>query len=116
MGASPVNIRPARVDGFALRIGKRATLVPDSNAHVYGVVMDLTHHEVERLYSDASIRAYPYRPEAVEAEMREGARTPALCFNLAVVDSVDADTVYVAKLRDLALRLGLPSDYVGRIQ
>jgi hypothetical protein len=42
--------------------------------------MELTHDEIESLYSEASVRAY--RPEAVLCELGDGSRVPALCFNL----------------------------------
>jgi hypothetical protein len=114
-GADPLNIRPACVPGFALRIGQRATLlrIPDARAH--GILMELTHGEIEQLYSEPSVRAY--RPEAVLAELSDGSRIPALCFNLPVPPGPEeVNSEYAAKLRDLARRLGLPSDYVESIQ
>ncbi len=44
--ASP---RRAYVDGYALRIGRRATLLPSSGARAYGMVFALTHDELDRL-------------------------------------------------------------------
>ncbi len=38
-GAHPVNVRPACVPGFALRIGQRATLLRIPDARAYGIVM-----------------------------------------------------------------------------
>ena len=114
-GTQPVNIRSASVPGFALRIGQRATLLRNPDARAHGILMELTHAEIEQLYSDASVRAY--RPEAVLAELADGARVPALCFNLLVPPSPEeANSEYAAKLRDLARRLRLPADYVERIQ
>jgi hypothetical protein len=114
-GASPVNIRPACVPGFALRIGQRATLLRNPGARAYGILMELTHAEIEQLYSEASVRAY--RPEAVLAELGDGTRVPALCFNLLVPPGdEEGNAEYAAKLRALAQRLGLPSDYVASIR
>ena len=114
-GTQPVNIRSVSVPGFALRIGQRATLLRNPDAQAHGILMELTHAEIEQLYSDASVRAY--RPEAVLAELADGARVPALCFNLLVPPSPEeANSEYAAKLRDLARRLRLPADYVERIQ
>ena len=77
--------------------------------------MQLTHDEIEHLYSEASVRAY--RPEAVLCELGDGSRVPALCFNLIVPPAPEeANIEYAAKLRDLASKLGLPSDYVAGIQ
>jgi len=114
-GAHPVNPRSACVPGFALRIGQRATLLQKTDARAYGIVMELTHVEIEQLYSEASVRAY--RAEAVLAELTDGLQVPALCFNLLVPPGPEeANSEYAAKLRDLARRLGLPSNYVESIQ
>ena len=114
-GAHPVNIRPACVTGFALRIGQRATLVRIPDACAYGIVMELTHTEIDQLYAEASVGAY--RPEAVQADLTDGSHIPALCFNLVVPPGPeDANSEYAARLRDLARRLGLPSNYVDSIQ
>jgi hypothetical protein len=116
-GASPQNIRRAGAPGFALRIGKRATLWREPNACAYGMLMELTHEELENLYSEDSVRAY--RSEAILVQLDNGSRIPALTFNL--VESPHAsernlELEYVAKLRELAHRLELPSDYVNAIR
>src|SRR5262247_2319520 len=49
-GASPQNIRRAGALGYELRIGKRATLWREPKACAYGLLMELTHEEVEKLY------------------------------------------------------------------
>jgi hypothetical protein len=46
-GANPINIRPACVPGFVLRIGQRATLIRDPGACAYGLLMEFTHAELE---------------------------------------------------------------------
>ena len=113
-GANPVNIRSASVHGWSLRIGQRATLVPAPKGRSFGIVMQLTHDEVDRLYSDPSVKAY--RPEPVLVELNDGSHIPALCFNLPVVPSPgEANPDYAAKLRDLARRLEFPQDYVESI-
>ena len=113
-GTNPVSVRPASVSGFSLRIGQRATLVPAPEGRSYGMVMQLTHDEVDRLYSDPSVKAY--RPEPVEVELRDGSRVPALCFNLPAPGLNEANPDYSAKLRDLARRLGLPPHYTESIR
>jgi hypothetical protein len=77
--------------------------------------MELTHAEIEQLYSEASVRAIAQRP--VLPELADGSCIPALCFNLIVPPGPDeGNSEYAGKLRDLARRLGLPSDYVEGIQ
>ena len=110
----PREPRQASVQGFALRIGRRATLVPDPEARVYGVLMRLSHEEIERLYSEPSVAVY--RPEALLAEVADGARLPALCFTLPVPPPPgETNHDYAQKLRELGERLGLPASYVDRI-
>ena len=113
-GLAPAGIRKASVSGYALRIGNRATLVTAPGARAYGVVMDLTHAEIEQAYSEATVGNY--RPEALLAEFEDGSRAPALCYNLAVAPAAsEKNTEYAAKLRNLAQRLGLPLQYVESI-
>ena len=113
-GAQPMNVRMASVLGFALRIGQRATMIPASSSRVYGMLVELTHIEVEQLYSEPSVRAY--RPEAVVTDLADGSRVPALCFNLPLAPSPEeGNPDYAAKLRDLGRRIGLPADYVENI-
>ncbi len=113
-GYQPIDPRQVCVPGFALRIGQRATLVPDPEARVYGILMQLSHDEIERLYAEPGVREY--RPEAVIAEFDDGFHIPALCFNLPEPPPPDeSNEEYAQKLRDLARRLGLPADYIDRI-
>lgn len=114
-GFHPANGRQASVSGMVLQIGQRATLIPDSAGCVFGFVMDLTHAEVDRLYAEPSVAAY--RPEAVIAQLVEGPRIAALCFNLPPSDEpVTANPDYAEKLRAVATQLGLPPDYVTGIR
>lgn len=114
-GTHPAHPRPACLPGFTLRIGQRATLLPNAESAAYGILMELSHGEVERLYSDASVSAY--RPEAVLAQLGNGSYVPALCFNLVVLPAPDeANADYAVKLRELARRLKLPAGYVESIR
>src|SRR3981081_528266 len=75
----PVNPRAACVDGFSLRIGERATLVPSPGARAFGMLIALTHRELSELYSGPSLEHY--RPEGVLVRVLEGESVPALCYN-----------------------------------
>ncbi len=114
-GVHPGSIRIASVDGFVLRIGERASLVPEDSGRVHGVIASLSHDELEKLYSEPSVRAY--RPEAVLAHLDNGEVIAALCFNLPRPPSPDQrNPEYAAKLRVIAERLKLPAEYVASIQ
>ena len=114
-GMNPVNRRLASVENFCLVIGARATLVPCADGPVHGVLFSLTHSEVDALYGEASVSVY--RPEALAAQLEDGSVIPALCFNLPVPPSMEErNPQYVAKLRELAERIGLPPGYVSSIR
>jgi gamma-glutamyl AIG2-like cyclotransferase len=113
-GIQPVDVRVAAVPGFRLRVGERAALVPAPDAEVYGVLMKLSHADLDRLYSEASVQAY--RAEPVLAVDPNGAAVAALCYNLPEPPAPgEHNPEYAAKLRALARQVGLPSDYVSSI-
>ena len=113
-GFHPANARQASVEDVALHLGARATLVPKSGGRVRGMVMSLTHAEVDRLYAEPSVEVY--RPEPFSASLGDGGSIAVLCFNLpAVPAGVPANPEYAAKLRLVAKRMGLPEDYVACI-
>jgi hypothetical protein len=114
-GLQPTNARRARVSGMALRIGQRATLVPDPASTVHGFVFGLTHQEIDQLYREPSVAMY--RPEAVIAHLEDQSLIPALCFNLPPSGAAEpANPEYAAKLRTIGMRLGLPADYLASIR
>jgi hypothetical protein len=114
-GISSPNLRVAFVPGFQLRIGNRATLVPNPSERVFGVVASLSHRELEQLYAEPSVQAY--KPEAVLAHLLNGEILPALCFNLVELPPAgERNPEYAARLRTLASQLQLPPDYVLSIQ
>lgn len=122
-GAHPAHPRQACVAGFMLRTGHRLTLMPNAESCAYGIVMELSHGEIEQLYSDASVSALyanpglsKYRPEPVLAQLADGSYLPALCFNLLVPPAPEeANPEHATKLRELARRLKLPTGYIESI-
>lgn len=114
-GVRPTEIPPASVPGFRLRIGARAALVPDPARTVHGLLMKLSHADIERLHSEASVQAY--RPEPVLAVVAGGATVAALGCNLPEPPAPDErNAEYASRLRSLAQRTGPPGDYVASIQ
>jgi hypothetical protein len=113
-GLLPENARRACVRGRRLRIGDRAALELHPDGVVYGMLIELTHADIERLYADPGVA--PYRPEAVLAEPDGGEPLAALCYNLPSAPSAEqSNPEYARKLREVANRLGLPTDYVSSI-
>jgi hypothetical protein len=111
---TPVHPRPAYVDGFVLRIGARATLLPSPEARAYGMLISLTHRELSQLYSAPGLDHY--RPEAVLARTLEGESVPALCYNLLEAPLPhERNPEYAARLQAVLRRLNFPPDYVASV-
>jgi len=113
-GLTPKRAVLASVDGFSLRIGERAALVPTPGSRVHGVVVSLMLSELDRLYSEPGVQAY--KPQAVLAHLASGGVIAALCYNLSEVPLPDnRNSEYASKLRAVAEKVGLPADYVASI-
>jgi acyl-coenzyme A thioesterase PaaI-like protein len=113
-GLHPSHARLASVDELGLRIGKRAALVPETGGRVYGVVVKMPRAELNELYGDPTVQEY--QPVDVMARLADGSTVTALCYNLPTPPSDDErNPEYVAKLKALAGRIGLPPEYVASI-
>jgi hypothetical protein len=113
-GVNPTNPRRAHVDDLALRIGKRATLIPSPGSRAYGMLIALTHAELDRLYSAPGLEVY--RPEAVVAELLEGGTEPALCYNLVKApEPYERNPEYAKRLRGVLAKCGFPDEYVQSV-
>src|SRR4051794_5949787 len=88
------------------RLSARKGLIPSTRAarvcqaSSHGILTELTHAEIDQLYSDPSVEMY--RAEAVIAEFPDGSHTAALCFNLPILPRPDeANPNYAANLREV---------------
>ena len=115
VGVAPLAPRKAYVDGFALRIGRRATLLPSAGARAYGMLYAVTHTELELLYTAPGLEQY--RPEAVMARPLDGApTTPALCYNLLEAPAPhERNPEYAARLQRALGKLAFPPEYVASV-
>ncbi len=114
-GVAARNPKMAYVEDFGLRIGRRATLVPEAGARAYGMLYDLMHEELDKLYGAPGLE--DYRPEAVETHLLDGGRRPALCYNLQDTPAPgEANAAYAKRLSEALERLGFPADYVAFIR
>lgn len=113
-GFEPSGATVAHVDGYALRIGKRASLAPQGTARSYGVLMTMRVADLQALYSGEGLSDYV--PETVQAVKPDGTRVPALCYNLPEdrLGATSAD--YAKSLHALARKLGLPEAYLRHIE
>lgn len=115
MGLHPKVIGPAELRDFQIRIGNRATLIPNRGSTSYGVVMELSDKETVTLYSKPDVS--DYRPETVNAILiNDGSIQRSLCYNLRQdVLGSGTNAEYAEKLSALALKLGFSSEYASEI-
>ena len=102
------------VDGYGLRIGERATLVPEANGRAYGVLMEIASDDAAALYSEQSVADYVAEPVVVT--LPRDTQVPAVCYNLPAAKLVGTNPEYAAALLKLATRLGLPDSYLRHIR
>lgn len=113
-GVEPTNPRRAYVDGFTLRVGQRATLVPWPGGRAYGMLFALTHAELDRLYAAPGLEQY--HAEAVLAMPLAGTPLPALCYNLREAPQPhERDSEYAARLQRALRELDFPAEYVASV-
>ncbi len=112
-GISPSRATVGHVDGYALRIGRRATLVPDERNRAYGVLMTMRAEDLRALYSEESVADYV--SESVSVVLRDGTLESAVCYNLPESKLKGTNSQYANSLLTLAGKLGLPSDYLQQI-
>lgn len=112
-------IRPSRatvgyVDGYGLRIGRRATLVPDEASRAYGVLMTVRAEDLKGLYAEESVADYV--PESVTVTLPDGTFEPAVCYNLPRHKIGGTNPQYASSLLTLAGKLGFPDTYLRQIR
>jgi hypothetical protein len=113
-GVIPSKATVGYVDGYGLRLGRRATLAPDDANRAYGVLMTLRADDVRALYSDESVADYV--SESVSVVLPDGTVESAVCYNLPKRKLEGANPEYANSLLILAGKLGLPDDYLQQIR
>lgn len=109
----PEDSRVARLLGWELRIAPLATLEPNDSGAVYGIVVECTHEQLDRLYGQDWVGAY--LPEAVLVEI-EGCFLPALTYLKWDYERAPAAPDYVERIAGPAASLGFPDWYVKHIR
>lgn len=113
-GVHPSASTMGYVEGYSLRIGERATLIPAPDSRAYGVLMKIASEDVAALYSEPGVADYV--AESVVVALPGGHRVAAVCYNLPAARWVGANPDYAAALLALATRLGFPDSYLGHIR
>ncbi|MCW8926387.1 MAG: gamma-glutamylcyclotransferase [Xanthomonadales bacterium] len=113
-GINPSTAALAYVDGYGLRIGERATLVPDESNRAHGILMTMRAEDVRALYADESVADYV--PESVWVVLPDGTLKRAVCYTLPQSELGGTNPQYAKSLLILAVKLGLPSAYLKQIR
>lgn len=113
-GVKPRNPVSGYLDGYALRIGERATLLPEDDSRAYGLVMEVPSREVRALYSEDSVAEY--LPEKVTVVLANGSNVDATCYNLPREKVTGTNRTYAASLLKLATKTGFPASYIDQIR
>jgi hypothetical protein len=100
--------------GYALKIGKRATLVQAPGSVAWGIVYALTPDDLAKLYGAPGLEVY--QPQQIEVALENRAIISARVYNLAQPPAADErNPDYAEKLKAAMTRLGFPADYIARI-
>jgi hypothetical protein len=113
-GIYPTELTIGYVDGFGLRIGNRATLLPEPNGRAYGMVMKIASEKVAALYSEKSVADYVAEPVVVN--LPGDVQLSAVCYNLPAAKLAGTNPEYATALLALATKLGMPESYLGHIK
>jgi hypothetical protein len=113
-GIHPSRSAVGYVEGYRLRIGRRATLVPDPAGRAYGVLMTIERGHATDLYSEESVSDYV--PETVAVKLPGGTVEAATCYNLPAGRLEGTNPEYAQSLLSLAQRLGFPKPYLDAVR
>ncbi len=114
-GLDPEIIGPARLPGYRIHIGERATLLQSASSRAYGIVMEIADQEVRALYSEPSV--CEYIRERVRVELLDtGEAVEAYCYNLPrELGLAGTNTAYATELSEVVAALQFDSAYVEQI-
>lgn len=113
-GIVPSRSMVGYIDGYRLKIGKRATLVANGAGRAYGVLMTIERQDATALYSAESVSDYV--PEPVSVTLPDGTIEPAICYILPPGKLEGANSAYADSLLQLATKLGFPDEYLDIIR
>ena len=108
---------PAAIHGYELVIQPHANITEAGDGVVYGILANITHAELETLYSThlGTITTAHYLPEATLVSTRGGKIVPAMVYIAHDMTPALADNAYVDRILKPASDYGFPSWYQERI-
>jgi len=113
-GVKIVDPRQAYAEDYALVIGNRATLVSEYGKRSYGMVLSVTHIEINKLYSGYGLE--DYCPEAIIVNLMGRKTLPAIVYNLLNPPlPEEANPEYAKNLREVLSKLEFPAEYIEAV-
>ena len=112
-GLAPEVLGLGYAAGHGLRLGRRATLVPDPQARSYGVVMRLSRRELRSLYGQQGLEAYG--PASLVVTLGDARQYGCLAY-LCAADGRPADPAYAADLAQALAEAGAPAAAIAPVK
>ncbi len=113
-GFYPERIEVARLNGFDIDLCPHACISRSDRHAIYGILVNATHAELDRLYSMDGVGIF--LPEAVVAETADGRMQPALCYIPPAHGNQPPDVEYLERLLTAAREYGFPQWYLERLE
>jgi cation transport regulator ChaC len=115
-GVHPRERQVAYLDGWELRISPRATLTPAQGSRVYGILAQLTHEEIDKLYTKDWFGFGVYLPEAVMVSSAAAGQLPAMCYIAWRTEGGRPTPEYIEKMVSVAREHSFPEEYVRHME
>lgn len=113
VGWAPSRGELASLPGYELRIAPWVNLLPNPLETAYGLLLESTHADLDRVYGQLKAT---YLPFPVAAHDAHGRVRPALCYLVPEMPPAQADADHVLALLEPAEQLGFPDHYLDRIR
>ena len=112
VGWTPRRGEVASLPGYELRIAPLVNLVPNPFETAYGLLLESTHEDLDRVYGQLKAT---YLPFPVAAHDAEGRVRPAICYIVPDMAPGQAEADHVLALLQPAEQLGFPKHYLEKI-
>lgn len=113
-GFTPDTVQVAQLHGYDICLDPHANVFPSPMHSVFGIVVQASHAELDRLYSVRG--AGCFLPEAALVTGADGRWLPVMCYMPPSRGNQPADQPYLARLIEAAEHRGLPREYIARLQ
>lgn len=113
VGLNPHGTRRAILRDYRIAFEPWVNLHQAPFRRVHGLIMDVSHEQLEKIYSSLAAR---YFPVPVICDLVDGAQEPALCYIAPRMDPGPIDPPHVHALLDGAKLWQFPADYIEDVR